>query len=117
MRNRGNSYDTKSHLYHLIFNDALCMHDNHCNHNASDRASMYEIWLEDVAANDYPARYAKAEARYNKNVGVDTGALAAVTGYEVKENTLDEIDKYARDIVAKVYPQLEQDFLARGFPQ
>ena len=112
MRNRGNSYDTKQHLYHLIFNDALMMHDNDCNHNASDRASMYEIWLEDVGANDYLARYAKAEARYNKAIGVDANALAAVTGYEVQKTILDEIDKYATEIVEKVYPQLEQQFLS-----
>jgi hypothetical protein len=93
----------KQHLKHLIFNDALCVDDCNMGHNASDRASMYEIWLEDVQASDFDERYERGEVRYAKAHNGCPEELVAITGYKVEDNIIKDLDEYTDEIVEKAY--------------
>lgn len=97
------------HLYHLMFNDALVMHLNGCNHNASDRSSVYDCWMDDVQAMDFGERFRAAKDKHDSSHQMNYDKLAEVTGVSVTERPIAEIEKYAEEMATRAIDMLEGD--------
>lgn len=93
-----------------MFNDAMLMHLNHTNHNASDRSTVYDIWLDHVqmSEEDFAAEFVKRRDKYEQYSNVDFDKLAEVTGDEVVEHPVKELVFYAEEHATRAFPMLEK---------
>jgi len=91
----------------MIFNDAMLMDLNHMNHNASDRASVYDAWLDYVRSPDVMKHFVRHKEKYD-SYHPDTALLETVTGYAPQEFPTEEMDKYAEEVVAEMWSFLEK---------
>ena len=54
----------RNHLKHLLFNDAMIMHCEGCNHNAMDRSCVYDRFIDEIQNPEFDMIYETIIRRY-----------------------------------------------------
>lgn len=82
------------HLRNLLFNDCMCTHQAHMNHNAMDRSCVYDRFLEEVASPIFNCHFNVAKDRYEKYLA------NFPNGYW---RTLEEAQEYIEEVIGAAY--------------
>lgn len=90
----------REHFRHLLFNDVMVTHWAGMNHNAMDRSSVYDNFLDDVRGTHFEQRHLEELRRcQERRAGFDL----AECGYW---QSLEQVDQYVTEITDKAFDWL-----------